>query len=381
VLDPALEAMWREHFPGDPEVFSSGPGRVNLIGEHTDYNEGFVFPAAIDRRTDALLRRTTGPTNIVSKEAGQITGFMPGELIKSRNWGRYVSSCALRLRDVTGDLPPSLEGVVASTVPSGSGLSSSAALDLCFLTAWNFLAGSPLSPFQVAIIAAEADNMYVGVQSGVMDQMASALGDRDAALFIDTRSRDYSLHNLPDGVAIAVLDTRRPRSLAASAYNERVMECKRAVESIAEVDPSVRSLRDATLDHLSAADLDEIARKRARHVITENGRTLAFRKALDEGDVRSLGVLARESHESLRHDYEVSCPELDAMARAAWNAPGCIAARMTGAGFGGCCVALVASDSLDRFLQSVSASYGMYGYREPRLFQVRADLGAFARAF
>lgn len=380
MLDPALEAMWCEHFPGDPEVFSSAPGRVNLIGEHTDYNEGFVFPAAIDRRTDALLRRTSGPMRIISKQAGHISPFLPGEQINSRNWGRYVSACALRLRDFTRELPPSLEGVIASTVPSGSGLSSSAALDLCFLTAWNFLAGNPLSPFQLAIIAAEADNMYVGVQSGVMDQMASALGGRDAALFIDTRSRECSLHKLPDGVAIAVLDTRKARSLAASAYNERVKECKRAVESIAKVDPSVRSLRDATLDHLSAAELDDVARKRARHVITENARTLAFRKALDNGQVRSLGALARESHESLRQDYEVSCPELDAMARAAWNAPACIAARMTGAGFGGCCVALVASDSFDRFLESVSASYGMYGYREPRLLRVRADLGAFARA-
>lgn len=378
VLDPSLEAMWREHFSGEPEVFASAPGRVNLIGEHTDYNEGFVFPSAIDRRISALLRKTAGPMNVVSREAGPMAGFSPGEVVTSRNWGRYVAACALRWRDVAGKPPPALEGVVVSTLPAGSGLSSSAALDLCFLSAWNFFQGGRFTAFELAILAAEADNVYVGVRSGVMDQMASALGDRDSALFIDTRSREYSLHKLPNGVAIAVLDTRKPRALAASAYNQRVEECQRAVAGIAKIDASVRSLRDATLDHLSVAELDEVCYKRARHVITENARALAFRQALEDGDLRALGTLARESHESLRHDYEVSCPELDAMARAAWNAPGCIAARMTGAGFGGACVALVHSDLLQSFFESVSASYGMYDFREPSLYPVRADRGGTA---
>ncbi len=370
--------MWQEHFPGSPEVSSEAPGRVNLIGEHTDYNEGYVFPAAIDRGTRGLFRRSDGPTRVLSRQAGWSTAFDPGKYVKSKNWARFVSACALRLRDVTGEQAPSIEGVIDSDIPSGSGLSSSAALELCLLSAMNVFGGYGLSNFELAIIAAEADNVYVGVQSGVMDQMASALGEKDCALFIDTRSREYSAHRLPSGISIAILDTRKPRTLASSAYNERVAECRRAVEAISAVDPSIRSLRDATEDHLKQAHLDEVAMKRARHVLSENSRTIAFRDSLLAGDLKAIGTLAKESHESLRDDYEVSCQELDAMARAAWGAPGCIAARMTGAGFGGCCVALFESQASREFEASVWASYGMYGFRVPVLFETSAARGARA---
>ncbi|MCW5946731.1 MAG: galactokinase [Fimbriimonadales bacterium] len=378
VHDSTLDAMWREHFSGKPTLFASAPGRVNLIGEHTDYNEGFVFPAAIDRRTNALLRTTAGSFRVLSNQAGPSAQFFPGETVKGRNWARYAAACAKRLQDHTGETPPALEGVLNSHIPSGSGLSSSAALDLCFLTAWNELCRYGFTPKQLALMAAEADNLYVGVQSGIMDQMASALGEEGKALFIDTRSQEYWAHSLPPGIDIAILDTRKPRALAASAYNDRVRECKQAVDAIVLHDPAVKSLRDVTLDQVESAEMNEVVRKRARHVVSENARAIAFRDALESSNLPALGRLARESHESLRNDYEVSCRELDAMARAAWNAPGCVAARMTGAGFGGCCVALVVSDLYLEFEASVRASYGMYGYREPALFRTSAAQGGLA---
>lgn len=372
--------FWSERFSGEPQVFASAPGRVNLIGEHTDYNEGFVFPAAISRRTCGLFRLAEREVRLISQRLGPSSPFHPESPPRSKGWGRYASAVCSALRDAVGSTPPPMEGVVLSDLPGGSGLSSSAALELCLVSAWNELAGFQLTQAELAEIAWVAETRYVGVQCGRMDQMTSALGQKGHALFMDMRSLEWEAVPLPEELYIGILDTCKPRSLAASSYNVRVQECSRAVEFFADRGADVRSLRDVTTEMLEQAkgSLDSVAYRRAKHVLSENERAVAFRSALKRRALREVGRLCRESHESLKSDYEVSCPELDAMARAAWNAPGCVGARMTGAGFGGCCVALVIKEHWPEFERSVRASYGMYGFREPSLYPVSPDDGAFA---
>lgn len=373
----AVLKKWSEHFSGAPAVFASAPGRVNLIGEHTDYNQGFVFPAAINRRTQGVFRLANS-NRLISAQAGAATEIADLAKMPARGWGRFVTACACAIRDAIGSLPPPLEGFLDSTIPSGSGLSSSAAMEACIISAWNQLCDLKLSATQIAEIAWTAETKYLGVSCGKMDQLASCCGKRDHGLFIDTLTLEITPFPIPTDLSLAVLDTGKPRSLAASAYNERVAECGRAAAAL-----GLKSLRDATTDQLESAKkngLDETAYRRARHVITENARVLQFCDALKESNLNKLGELCRASHESLRNDYNVSSKELDAMARAAWLAPGCVAARLTGAGFGGCCVALIRRGSFKNFENSVRASYGMYGYPEPRFFEVRADSGAFAES-
>ncbi len=378
--DP-LRALWALHFDGVPECEASAPGRVNLIGEHTDYTEGFVLPAAISLRTHALLRRTAGPVRLVSAQAGEGKPFEVGSRQQAEGWARYAAACARALEDKVGEKPPAVEGVVQSELPVSSGLGSSAALELCLLAGWSLLGGYDLSALDLARIGWEAETRYVGVSCGMMDQLAAALGRRGHAVFLDTRSLEATFCPIPNDLTIAVLDTRKRRALGASAYNQRVAECRRALEAIRRLFPQVAALRDATEETLSSAaeaGLDDVACRRARHVIRENERTLAFRDALAANERAALGALCRASHESLRDDYDVSCPELDAMARAAWNAPGCVSARLTGAGFGGCCVALVNAAQYQEFERSVRSSYDMHGFPAAAYYRTEADDGARA---
>ncbi len=375
VFSGSLSALWKQNCSGEFECESSAPGRINLIGEHTDYNQGFVFPAAISRRTRGLFRISTR-MNLYSNPIGPAANLQNFDNIPTRGWTRYVAACAHAIRDELNAFPPLLEGVLDSDLPSGSGLSSSAALEICLISAWNALCKFNLTPEKIAEIAWIAETRYVGVNCGKMDQLAVACGKRAHAMFIDTRSLQFEHVPIPAGIALVVLDTCKSRALAASAYNERVAQCRSAAETLGKT-----SLRDATLHELESArkrGMDETVYKRARHVITENERVLQFRVALQEADFKKIGELCRQSHESLRNDYNVSSPELDAMARSAWNAPGCIAARLTGAGFGGCCVALVHSDKFKNFERSVKASYGMYAFPVPAIWRVDADDGAKA---
>jgi galactokinase len=371
MVSQALEA-WAARFDGRPTVVSVAPGRVNLIGEHTDYNEGYVLPAALEMAV-AIAARPATEERLASAQVPDAADH------RGPGWRRYASACRSALAEIGVEAPP-LEAVVYSTVPGGSGLSSSAALLVAFVGAWNELLRLALEPEQVAQVAWRAENEFVGVKVGRMDQMASAMGVDGAALFIDMRTLEVEPCRLPGGMEIGVLDTRKPRSVAAGKYNERVAECARAVEAISKVRP-IDALRDATLEDLRSVDIDEVARRRARHVITENRRVLEFRDALKSGDKSALGTLCEESHRSLKEDYEVSVAELDAMARSARAAPGCIAARMTGAGFGGCCVALIESGSFDEFKRSTLSSYGMYGFPTPHVFRSKASRGAYAISY
>jgi galactokinase len=249
---------------------------------------------------------------------------------------------------------PNVQAVVSSEVPIGSGVSSSAALEMGFGVLYSELAGIALEGKELARLGQKDENEFVGVKTGIMDQMASAMGRRGHAMFLDTRSLEIQYAPIPDELVIMLCDTKTPRSLTTSAYNERRSQCERAARIL-----DVKALRDATLDKLeSHKNLMSVTDyRRAKHVITENDRCRKFLAALKSNQISELGPLMQLSHESLRDDYEVSSRELDLMAEASWKAPGCVGARMTGAGFGGACVALVEKKEADAFVNQVNLAY------------------------
>jgi galactokinase len=351
-----IELLFDRYYGSSAEIAALAPGRLNLIGEHTDYNEGFVFPVAIDRQVSIAARRTSGLTTLFSAELGEGESFdaarvSPGDV---QGWSAYAAGMAWALREHAGTPVSNVEVTLQSDVPIGSGISSSAALELAFGVIWNKLAKLGLSNQDLAKIAQRCENKFVGVQSGIMDQMASAMGKSGRAMFLDTRSLEIQYAHIPGGLTIALCDTGKARELTASAYNERRSQCEAACTAL-----GVKALRDAGLEELEdhRGSMDDVIYRRARHVITENKRCESFVVALDQKNNAEIGRLMRLSHESLRDDYEVSCAELDTMAECAWNAMGCVGARMTGAGFGGACVALVQSDLIADFIAETALSY------------------------
>lgn len=370
-----VRSSFRARYGVDPAYVSVAPGRVNLIGEHTDYNDGFVFPAAIDRELWVAADVADGETKLHSDEAGDGQSFdaravRPGQV---QGWAAYPAGMAWALREATGTAVPNLRVVVASSIPLGSGVSSSAAIEMAFGVLWNRVANLGLDNKALAMVAHRCERESVGVNCGVMDMMASALGRADHAMFLDTRSLEIGYAPLPAGTAIVLCDTRMPRTLAGSAYNERRARCESAAATLGQ-----RALRDATIEELfvRAHEMEAVTVRRALHVITENDRALVFRDALERRMKGRIGDLMRASHDSLREDYEVTIPELDAMVEAAWSAPGCIGARMTGAGFGGAAVALVEQEAIEPFLASVSAEYRRRTGRDGAFHTCRAVDGA-----
>ena len=300
---------------------ASAPGRVNLLGEHTDYNDGFVLPAAIPQHTTVSLARAER-FSMVSE--GQRFLF-DLETPPAEQPAKYVYGC---LKELGVAVPP-LRIEVTSDVPMGVGLSSSAALEVATLRAVRAFLGLDLDDVRIAQIAQQAEIRHAGVRCGIMDQMASSLAAPGRMLFLDTRTLERRILPLPAGAQVAVVDSGVARSLAASGYNQRRSECEDASRLL-----KVKALRDATLEHIEK--LPQPLQKRARHVVTENARVLA---AL-EADAREFGALMNASHDSLRDDYEVSTPELDELVEALRAQAGVYGARLTGAGFGGACVAL-----------------------------------------
>jgi len=351
-----VETLFDRYFGSTPEISAVAPGRLNLIGEHTDYNDGFVFPVAIDRQVWIAAKRTKGPSRIFSAELDECEPFdanqvSPGD---ARGWSAYAAGMAWALRDKTARPLPNIQAVVRSDVPIGGGIGSSAALELAFGVVWNRLAHFDLSAKELAVAGRACENRFVGVNSGIMDQMASALGRQGQAMFLDTKTLDVRYATVPSDLTIALCDTGKPRQLADSAYNDRRAECQVACAAL-----GVHSLREATPTSVEDRkdSMDEPIYRRARHVVTENERCKSFYEALGHKDFARIGDLMRQSHESLRDDYEVSCPELDAMAESAWEAEGCVGARMTGAGFGGACVALVRASLIADFITQTAIQY------------------------
>ena len=355
------------------------PGRVNLIGEHTDYNEGIVLPAAIDLEIRiAYLPTTDRQVELTRLDTGDRQKF-DLDRIRARNgsWLDYVAGTAWAL-DEAGLPLTGLRGVVASTLPTSAGLSSSAAIELA--SAWAMLddAAAGVDRFELARRCQRAENGYVGVMGGLLDQFAESCGVAGAALFLDCRSNEWRPVPLPPDLDLVVLHTGSTRSLTRSEYNVRRSQCESAVAALSRSDPSIHSLRDVTPEALAAAAgrLAATEFRRASHIVGENERVGATVEALEAGDLEAVGMLFAASHASLRDDYEVSSPELDAMVEIATAVPGVVAARMTGAGFGGCTVNLVRPDSVDALAAAVRERYPARTGLIPRILPVRVAAGA-----
>ncbi|MGQ9771099.1 MAG: galactokinase [Thermogutta sp.] len=369
-----VSQIFLEKFGDKPEVIARGPGRVNLIGEHTDYNDGFVLPMAIDRAIWIALRRR--PDRWVKVHFTDTNQYGEFHLDFLQNTGEgsieYVKGVAWSLQE-EGVFLRGWEGVVAGDVPVGAGLSSSAALEVVTARVFAVISQFPWNPVKMAILSQRAENRWVGVQCGIMDQLISACGQADHALLIDCRTLELQQVPLPPTVRVVILDTGTRRGLADSAYNERRAACERTADEF-----RVKALRDISPEEFQkqANNLDELTRKRVRHVITENERTLRAAESLRRGDVTTFGRLMAESHASLRDDFEVSSPALDAMVEIASHHPGCLGARMTGAGFGGCAVALVKAPLAEEFAHNVAEQYRRQTGHEPAVYISRASDGA-----
>lgn len=322
-----------------PEFLVFAPGRINLIGEHTDYNGGFVFPAAIELGiTIAACRSDSEQCELYSDRLGEGQSFTLADDPSSvEGWSRFAAGMA---RMVQGQSP--IQCLVSSDLPVASGVSSSAALEVAFGLLWREMDRLNLSMHQIALLAKECENKIIGVQCGVMDMMASACSIEGHAMLLDTQILTSQSIPFPDDWVIAICDTGKPRALTESAYNERRDQCNEASRQIG------KPLREASLEDV-AIIADPVLQARARHVVSENDRCLLFAEALERRDRSAICSLMSLSHASLRDDYEVSCVELDEMAKVCLASPGCIGARMTGAGFGGACVALVESDQQREF--------------------------------
>lgn len=347
-----VQSDFQQLFNAAPEAQASAPGRVNLLGEHTDYNDGFVLPTAIPQHTTVYLGLSSDAQHhFYSAELEEWVHLTDGDATPT-GFGSYVFGC-IRVLEQTGYKVPPLNVFATSSVPIGSGLSSSAALEVAMLRGLRSLLHLDLDDIQIAKLGQQAEIQYAGVQCGIMDQMASSLADTEHLLFLDTRSLDRQLLPLPAGAEILVIDSGIPRTLAGSGYNQRRSECETAAQLL-----GVRALRDVT-DPNVVKDLPEPINRRARHVITENNRVL---QVLNMASAEAFGALMNASHASLQHDYEVSVQGLDRLVELLQKTPGVFGARLTGAGFGGACVALVATGRAEAIGQNVLSSYSHTGY-------------------
>lgn len=375
-----LTRVFREQYSAVPRLFRA-PGRVNLIGEHTDYNEGFVLPIAIDRETIvAAAPRDDRRVRVFSVEKNERIEFdldRAGQ--KQRGvWQDYVEGVAQALVAGGAELRGA-DLVLASNVPEGAGLSSSAALEISVGFALLSLSEAKIDRVALALAGQRAEHEYVGTKSGIMDQFIAAMGEKNHALLIDCRT--LAATPIPfdtTRVELVICNTGVKHKLASSAYNQRREECERGVELLREALPNIRALRDVSVEDFQKYEhlLPEVIRRRCRHVVTEDTRTLAAVEALRADDLPRMGQLMYESHASLRDDYEVSCAELDVLVEAARSVEGVAGARMTGGGFGGCTVNLVAGDHLKDFRNRVTHSYNEAFHTSPDIYVSEACDGA-----
>ena len=364
-----------EQFGEQPTLVARAPGRVNLIGEHTDYNSGFVLPMAIDRAVWIALRpRDDRRVALRSIDFRQTAVIELDELAHAQGgWVEYVRGVAWSLGQAGHAPMGGWSGVMTGNVPRGAGLSSSAALELAVARAFAATSGLAWDPAEMARVAQRAENEWVGVRCGIMDQMISAAGQDGHCLLIDCRSLETRSVPLPPNTSVMILDTATRRGLVDSAYNERRAQCEAAAAFF-----GVSALRDVDVPTFErrAKELDPDMRKRARHVVTENARTLRAATALERGDAAEAGWLMDESHRSLRDDFEVSREELDTIVTIARSNAGCYGARMTGAGFGGCAVALVEAGAAADIARDISHRYSAAHGLTPAVYVTTAVEGA-----
>ncbi|MEX5269397.1 galactokinase [Kocuria sabuli] len=380
-----LARRFADEFGHAPDGVWRAPGRVNLIGEHTDYNDGFVLPFAIDRAAMVAVRvRRAGETghdvvDLASTYAPDGAGlsrarFPAGDLAPGSvpGWGAYPAGVVHVLAGPDGEAVPGFELLLDSTVPVGAGLSSSHAVEVATVVALNDLLGRGLDRPAMARLTQRAENEFVGAPTGIMDQSASLMGRAGSALFLDCRTLDAETVPLPlaeHGLAVLVVDTGVAHSHADGGYAARRASCERGAAAL-----GVASLRDVPAD-ADLGVLDEETARRVRHVLTENRRVLEAVERLRTGDVRGIGPLLAASHASMRDDYEISCPELDLAVEAA-TAAGAVGARMTGGGFGGSAIALVPADQAGRIAGTVTEAFLRAGHRTPDAFVVVPGEGA-----
>ena len=350
-------------YGASPEIVCLAPGRVNLIGEHTDYNGGHVFPCALHLGIECAASprgdRTLRFYSANFPDDGVVECSLD-ELALCGRWADYPVSVIRTFRQFGYAPERGADLYFSGNLPDGAGLSSSAALEVLTGTVLRELYGIPVTPQQIAVFGQFAENRFIGVNCGIMDQFASAMGRRNQALLLDAGTLDVTYAPIDgEAAAIVIVNSGVKHSLASSAYNDRRRECEAALSALSQrvKASALCALTPQAFEANKDCIADEVCRRRAKHAIYENQRTLDAAAALQKGDLSAFGRLMNESHLSLRDDYEVSCPELDFLAETAWSLPGVYGARMTGGGFGGCTVNLVAGDSASAFVEAVTAAY------------------------
>jgi galactokinase len=376
---------FRARFRREPTAIARAPGRVDLLGAHVDYNEGWVLPVAIDRHVLVAASPASGTrTRVLALDRDGEGAFDLADVRKSAaprpgapDWLAYPAGVAWALMHA-GHRIRGMDAVFAGDLPIGAGMSSSAAVETAFLLAWESVCGIALTRRARAELGQRAENEYVGVACGIMDQFTSVHGKADHAVLLDCRSLDHELVPVPPDAAILVADSGVRRELAGSEFNTRKRECEEAVAWLRRSLPRVRALRDVSPEELErhADGMPEIPRRRARHIVGECARVLDGVRALRSGDAAAFGRAMRLSHESSRDLYEVSLPELDLLAETAWNRPGCRGARVIGAGFGGCVAALADRDAVDDVQAAIRAGFARRFGRVPAVHACRASGGA-----
>jgi galactokinase len=367
----------------EPRLFRA-PGRVNLIGEHTDYNDGFVLPAALELATTvAAAPRADRTLRVRSLLTGETVAFDldAADARPRRHWSDYVRGVAIML-ERAGHRLPGADLLIASNVPVGSGLSSSAALEVSTGYALLSLAGLPIERKQLALTCQRAENDFVGMRCGIMDQFIACHGTAGHALLLDCRSLDYRFVPIAPAARLLICNSMVHHKLAGSEYNLRRAECERGVALLAPVLPSIRALRDVTAEQLEAnrQRLPELTWRRCRHIVSENDRVLRAAVALAEGRLDEFGRLMVQSHASMRDDYEISCRELDLLVDLALGCEGVLGSRMTGGGFGGCTVSLVEAGAVERVGERLARDYRKATGLAPELWVCSPGAGVGAVA-
>ena len=379
-----LQRAFTEQYDAQPEIFVRAPGRVNLIGEHTDYNDGFVLPVAIDKCIAIAARIRADQTVILhSLDFARTVEFTLDAIQQSAGadaWSNYAKGVAHFLQEA-GYTLASCEAVITGDIPIAAGLSSSAALEVASALMFLALSDVDMDKTEIALLCQRAENQFVSVNCGIMDQFISVMGQRDHALFLDCRSLDFELVPLRleyDDVKIVVCNTNIKRELADSEYNKRRAECERGVDILKRFLPDITALRDVSIEDFKkyADHLPPVTKKRCGYVIAENARVLESVGALKAGNLSRFGDLMKASHKGLREEYEVSSAELDAMVEIALGVEGVIGARMTGAGFGGCTVNLVYESAIKTFIQAIELQYPQKTGIQPEIYVCNVQDGA-----
>ncbi len=381
-----LEKLSISEFKELPAVIARAPGRVNLIGEHTDYNEGFVLPAAIEYEIQILAAPVKGnKIELCSINFQERDSFDLQKIEKSmvNTWSNYIRGVIKEFHHA-GFMPEGFKALISGNIPVGSGLSSSAALEVATALMLSELFNFNISKKDVALLCQRAENNFVGVKCGIMDQYISVLGEKDHALLIDCRDLSYKKIPLDlEGYSLVICNSMASRELAGSAYNRRRKECDEGVNLLKKFYPEINSLRDVYIEHFKKVEekIPMPVRKRCRHVISENHRTLEAADVLSKGDLKRFGELMKESHSSLRDDYEVSSKYLDCLVEEALRRRECAGARLTGAGFGGCTVNLVQTEGLTEFASRVKEIYREKTGKLAEIYVTQASSGGQAKKY